>query len=131
MLENLTPAQSRNFLDAETPLEEQIHRGGSNYSGGQRQRLAIARGLSRPASVYLFDDSFSALDHQTDYEIRRGLSQALEQAIVIIVAQRVATIRQADQILVLDDGHQVGYGRHEELMRHCTLYREIALSQGE
>lgn len=130
-MRNLSLAHSRDFLDDHEPLEEQIHRGGNNFSGGQRQRLAIARSLSRPASVYLFDDSFSALDYQTDYEIRRGLGQALDEAIVIIVAQRVATIRHADQILVLDDGRQVGYGSHDELLEQCSLYREIALSQGE
>ncbi|MGX6486412.1 MAG: hypothetical protein ACWM1H_04870 [Aerococcus sanguinicola] len=87
--------------------------------------------MSRQVPVYIFDDSFSALDYQTDYELRQALQEALDQAILIIVAQRVATIRHADKILVLDNGQVKGFGSHEDLLAHNQIYREIALSQGE
>ena len=131
LLNNLSIAQARDFLLAENPLDEAMIRGGNNFSGGQRQRLAIARALSRQVPVYIFDDSFSALDYQTDYELRQALQEALDQAILIIVAQRVATIRHADKILVLDNGQVKGFGSHEDLLAHNQIYREIALSQGE
>lgn len=108
-----------------------MSRGGTNFSGGQRQRLSIARALNRKAQLYLFDDSFSALDYLTDHKVRQGLMEKTKDAMVIIVAQRVATIRSADKILVLEDGEMVGYGSHQDLLRDNPVYREIALSQGE
>lgn len=131
ILNNLTTTQSRRFLDEQQPLEDKISRGGQNFSGGQRQRLALSRALAREAAVYVFDDSFSALDYRTDYEIRQNLMATLEKAITIVVAQRVATIRQADKILLLDEGEVAGYGSHDELMQTNELYQEIASSQAE
>jgi ATP-binding cassette subfamily B protein len=122
---------ARDFLPEEKPLESHMSRGGGNFSGGQQQRLALTRALSRDASVYVFDDSFSALDYQTDYTIRKNLQDTLDQAITIVVAQRVATIRHADKILVLEDGKMAGYGNHEMLMKSNQVYQEIARSQAQ
>lgn len=130
MLESIKNAHAIEFLGGD-PLNKEIARGGKNLSGGQRQRLAIARALTRDASVYLFDDSFSALDYKTDYELRQILKEKLQGKIVIIVAQRVATILNADKILVLEDGQVAGYGNHESLMKTNEIYREIAVSQGQ
>lgn len=131
IMESLTITQSRNFLDQQSPLEGKVIRGGQNFSGGQRQRLALSRALARNSDVYIFDDSFSALDYRTDYEIRQNLKDVLGRSITIIVAQRLATIRHADKILVLDEGKTAGYGNHEELMNTNKLYQEIAQSQVE
>lgn len=131
ILESLVTTQSRPFLNETSPLEEKVIRGGHNFSGGQRQRLALSRALVRDSSVYIFDDSFSALDYKTDYEIRQNLQEVLDDAITIVVAQRVATIRHADKILVLDDGHMVAYGNHDTLIHSNDVYREIASSQAE
>ena len=130
MLEAIKNADAIEFL-GDDPLNKEIVRGGKNLSGGQRQRLAIARALTRDASVYLFDDSFSALDYKTDYELRQILKEKLQDKIVIVVAQRVATILNADKILVLEDGQVAGYGNHESLMKTNEIYREIAVSQGQ
>ena len=130
MLEAITNADAIEFLGGD-PLNKEIARGGKNLSGGQRQRLAIARALTRDASLYLFDDSFSALDYKTDYELRQILKEKLQDKIVIVVAQRVATILNADKILVLEDGQVAGYGNHESLMKTNEIYREIAVSQGQ
>ena len=126
----LETAQGADFV-RELPegLAAPIEQGGVNVSGGQRQRLAIARALVREPSVYVFDDSFSALDYATDAALRAALRERTRDACVLIVAQRVATIRHAEQILVLDEGLLVGAGRHEELMESCPTYREIVLSQ--
>ena len=123
-------AQGRDFVE-EMPerLEGPIAQGGTNVSGGQRQRLAIARALAKNPEIYLFDDSFSALDFRTDARLRAALGRELGQATVIIVAQRVGTILHADRIVVLEDGRIAGIGSHEELMRTCETYREIVLSQ--
>ena len=110
-------------------LDAPIEQGGVNVSGGQRQRLAIARALVRRPSVYVFDDSFSALDYATDARLRAALREPTQDACQIVVAQRVATIRHAEQILVLDEGVLVGVGTHDELMRACETYSEIVLSQ--
>ena len=128
--EALSQAKALEFL-GENPLNEEMSRGGENFSGGQRQRLAIARALNRQASLYLFDDSFSALDYVTDRKVRQGLVEKTQEAMVVIVGQRVATIRHADKILVLEAGEVVGYGSHDDLLRESPVYREIALSQGE
>ncbi|MEU1788584.1 ABC transporter ATP-binding protein [Streptomyces sparsogenes] len=123
-------AQARDFVERmEGGLEAPIAQGGGNVSGGQRQRLAIARALVRRPSVYLFDDSFSALDYATDARLRAALVEETENATVVIVAQRVSTIRGADRIVVLDEGRVVGSGTHAELMEHNQTYREIVLSQ--
>ena len=110
-------------------LEEFQDRFIDELSGGQRQRLSIARALAIDPKILVFDDSFSALDYKTDAALRAGLSHELHDASVVIVAQRIATIMHADQILVLDDGRVVGQGTHEELLRVCESYREIAMSQ--
>ena len=130
MQESIKNADAIEFLGGD-PLNKEIARGGKNLSGGQRQRLAIARALTRDASVYLFDDSFSALDYKTNYELRQILKGKLQDKIVIVVAQRVATILNADKILVLEDGQVAGYGNHESLMKTNEIYREIAVSQGQ
>ncbi len=123
-------AQAAEFVDQ---LPEGIHtaisQGGTNVSGGQRQRLSIARALVKKAHVFIFDDTFSALDFKTDAKLRAALKERTQDATVLIVAQRVSTIMQAEQIVVLDEGHVVGIGTHEELLKNCTPYREIAQSQ--
>ena len=123
-------AQASDFI-AERPegLATPISQGGTNVSGGQRQRLAIARALATDARAYLFDDSFSALDYKTDAALRHELSSRLGRKTVVIVAQRISTVLNADQIVVLDDGRVVGAGTHEQLMESCQEYREIAMSQ--
>ena len=110
-------------------LEAPIDQGGTNVSGGQRQRLSIARALIRGCPIYIFDDSFSALDYATDARLRAALARRTQDATVIIVAQRVSTIRNAEQIVVLDGGRVVGVGTHEELMDSCETYQEIVFSQ--
>lgn len=126
----LETAQAAGFVQAlEGGLDHQVDQGGVSLSGGQRQRLAIARALLRPAGVYVFDDSFSALDQATDARLRTALPGAVQGATVLVVAQRVASIRHADQIVVLDQGRVVGTGTHEQLMASCPSYQEIVLSQ--
>lgn len=130
MWEALEIAQAREFVEAMPDgLDSAISQGGTNVSGGQRQRLAIARALIRRPELYLFDDSFSALDVTTDAHLRRDLRSVTEDATVIIVAQRVATIMDADQIVVLEDGSIVGFGTHDELLETCVPYAEIVDSQ--
>ncbi|QDB79081.1 ABC transporter ATP-binding protein [Georgenia wutianyii] len=124
----LDAAQASEFV-AGLGLDARVEQGGSNFSGGQRQRLAIARALLKKADLYVFDDSFSALDYATDARLRAGLPAATAGAAVLIVAQRVATIRDADEIVVLDEGRVVGRGTHAELMESNETYREIVLSQ--
>lgn len=123
-------AQANEFIEAKPDgYGSPISQGGANVSGGQRQRLAIARALAVDPKILVFDDSFSALDYKTDAELRSALAREARGSAVVIVAQRIATIMHADQILVLDDGHVVGQGTHEELLRTCDAYREIAVSQ--
>jgi ATP-binding cassette subfamily B protein len=110
-------------------LDAPISQGGTNVSGGQRQRLAIARALVRQPSIYVFDDSFSALDLATDSRLRTALAPITADRTMIIVAQRVSTIRHADQILVLEHGECMGLGTHEELIETCPTYAEIVASQ--
>ena len=126
----LETAQARGFVE-EMPdgLEAAIAQGGTNVSGGQRQRLAMARALIGDPDIYLFDDSFSALDLATDRRLRHALRPVTRDAAVVVVAQRVSTILDADQILVLDGGTVVGLGRHEGLLAGCGTYREIVKSQ--
>jgi ATP-binding cassette subfamily B multidrug efflux pump len=123
-------AQARDFVEALADgLDSKIAQGGTNVSGGQRQRIAIARALIRRPEIYLFDDSFSALDYATDAALRAALARETRESTVVIVAQRVSTIRHADRIVVLDEGRVVGTGSHEELMDGNETYREIVLSQ--
>jgi ATP-binding cassette subfamily B multidrug efflux pump len=123
-------AQASDFvLTNPDGLELPVSQGGINFSGGQKQRLSIARALVKRAPIYIFDDSFSALDYRTDARLRRALKQSLKESTVIIVSQRVATIKDADQIIVLDEGEIICQGTHQELLEKCEVYREIALSQ--
>jgi ATP-binding cassette subfamily B protein len=130
MWDALEIAQARDFVEAMPDgLESRIAQGGSNLSGGQRQRLAIARAVIRRPEIYLFDDSFSALDLATDARLRAALRPVTSDATVVIVAQRVSTIRDADLILVVEDGEIVGRGTHASLLEDCQTYQEIVASQ--
>jgi len=130
ILAALTLAQAMEFVSAlPEGIDTQISEGGTNLSGGQKQRLAIARAIIRHPEVYIFDDSFSALDYQTDAKLRAALYDVTRQATVLIVAQRVGTIRHADKIIVLNEGQVVGTGTHEELLETCPVYYDIASSQ--
>ena len=123
-------AQVSEFIGSNTAgLGLEIAQGGANVSGGQKQRLSIARALVKRAPIYIFDDSFSALDFKTDAALRRALKENTAHSALLIVTQRVATIMGAEQIVVLDEGGVVGIGTHPELMKSCETYREIALSQ--
>jgi ATP-binding cassette subfamily B protein len=123
-------AQASEFILAKPEgFEAEISQGGSNVSGGQKQRLAIARALVKKPPIFIFDDSFSALDFKTDSALRKALKQKTGNATVFIVTQRVATVKNADQIIVLDEGRVVGKGSHHELMETCDTYQEIAYSQ--
>jgi ATP-binding cassette subfamily B protein len=123
-------AQATEFIStAPEGLESDISQGGSNVSGGQKQRLSIARALVKQAPIYIFDDSFSALDFKTDAALRRGLKEKTGSSTLLIVTQRISTVLNAEQIIVLDEGRIVGKGNHNELMQTCETYREIALSQ--
>jgi len=128
--ESLKVAQADSFIkEMEKGLNSHIARGGTNISGGQKQRLSIARAIARDPEIYIFDDSFSALDFKTDKELRKELKKYTKDATSLIVAQRIGTIMNADKILVLDKGICVGIGSHEELLKKCEVYKEIALSQ--
>ena len=126
----LDVSQSREFVDkTEDGKDHKILQLGKNVSGGQKQRLSIARALARKPEILIFDDSFSALDYKTDAQLRRGLAKAMKDTTKVIVAQRISTIKDADKIIVLERGEAVGMGTHEELMANCAVYREIAQSQ--
>lgn len=125
----LDVAQGQFVYDLAGGLDAVVAQGGTNFSGGQRQRLAIVRAIIKPADLYIFDDSFSALDFKTDAALRAALTQEMRDAALVIIAQRISTILHADQIIVLKDGEVVGQGRHEELMETCEVYRAIAESQ--
>ena len=130
MTEAAETAQAMEFIKTkEHGLDEEVAQGGTNVSGGQKQRLSIARALVKKANVYLFDDSFSALDFKTDQALRKALKEKVGDSTIIIVAQRINTVLDADQIVVMDEGHMAGIGTHEELMQSCEVYKEIALSQ--
>ena len=109
--------------------DEHIAQGGTNVSGGQKQRLSIARAIARDPEIYIFDDSFSALDYKTDYILRKELKKYTKDATTLIVAQRIGTIMNADKIIVLDEGKVAGIGTHKELLKSCDVYQQIALSQ--
>ncbi len=130
MIEAAETAQAMEFIRTkENGLQEDVSQGGTNVSGGQKQRLSIARALVKKARVYLFDDSFSALDFKTDQVLRKALKEKVGDSTIIIVAQRINTVLDADQIIVMDEGRMAGIGTHDELMKSCTVYKEIALSQ--
>ena len=129
LIDDINNNRYKEFKDYVTKYDEYIAQGGTNISGGQKQRLAIARAIARDPEIYIFDDSFSALDYKTDYNLRKDLKKYTKDATVLIVAQRIGTIRNADQIIVLDNGKMVGHGTHRELMDNCPVYKEIALSQ--
>ena len=123
-------AQAKEFIEAKPDkLESEIAQGGTNVSGGQKQRLSIARAIAKEPEIYIFDDSFSALDLKTDKALRKSLNEETKDATVLIVAQRISTIMNADKIVVLDEGNVVGCGTHNELIENCQVYQEIALSQ--
>ena len=123
-------AQATEFIDTKPErYKTPIAQGGSNVSGGQKQRLSIARAIAKDPEIFIFDDSFSALDFKTDSTLRKALKEYTKEATTIIVAQRISTILNADKILVLDDGHMAGIGSHKELMKSCEVYRQIAMSQ--
>ena len=125
----LEVAQAGFVEELENSLQTRVAQGGTNFSGGQKQRLAIARALIKKADIYIFDDSFSALDFKTDANLRKALSKEIKDSAILIIAQRINTILNADQIIVLNDGKVVGMGTHNELMKNCTVYQEIAKSQ--
>ena len=123
-------AQSTSFVEDEKGgIDGRVAQNGTNFSGGQKQRLSIARAVARDAEIYIFDDTFSALDYRTDRELRRALKEEMADATCLIVAQRIGTIMDADLILVLEDGRVVGKGTHKELLKTCPAYKEIAYSQ--
>lgn len=128
--EALEIAQAKEFVDKkEDGISSFVAQGGTNFSGGQKQRLSIARALARKSEIIIFDDSFSALDYKTDRKLRDTLDEKCKDTTRFIVAQRIGTIRGADKIIVLDEGKVVGEGKHEELLKSCSVYKEIALSQ--
>jgi len=130
VLRALETAQAKEFVDdIAEGIEAMVSQGGTNYSGGQKQRLSIARALIRHPEIYIFDDSFSALDFKTDARLRRALKEETGKSTVIIVAQRVSTVMNANTIIVLDEGKMVGKGTHKELLKSCDIYREIVASQ--
>ena len=126
----LAVSQSEEFVSRMNGgIQAEIAQGGVNVSGGQRQRLSIARAVCKKPEIYIFDDSFSALDYQTDRLLRQALEREAKDATKLIVAQRIGTIRHADQIIVLENGNIAGMGTHEELLKTCGVYQEIARSQ--
>lgn len=123
-------AQATEFIEAKhKKYESSISQGGTNVSGGQKQRLSIARAIAKHPDIFIFDDSFSALDYKTDVALRSALKKRTADSTVLIVAQRISTILHAEQIIVLDDGRVAGIGTHSELLRNCEVYRQIAESQ--
>lgn len=123
-------AQAMEFIESkEQGFKTEVSQGGTNVSGGQKQRLSIARAIVKEPDIYIFDDSFSALDFKTDATLRKALKDETKESTVLIVAQRISTIINADKIIVLDEGKMVGMGTHDELMKNCEVYKEIALSQ--
>ena len=123
-------AQATDFIEEkEEQYDSPIAQGGSNVSGGQKQRLSIARAVAKDPEIYIFDDSFSALDYKTDVKLRAALQAETHGSTTLIVAQRISTILHADQIIVLDEGNIVGKGTHEELLKTCPVYQQIAKSQ--
>ena len=130
MVEAAQIAQATEFISAKPDgYDEEIAQGGTNVSGGQKQRLSIARAIAARPEILIFDDSFSALDYKTDSALRKALHEQVSDSTILIVAQRISTILHADQIIVLDEGRIVGKGTHEELLKTCEVYQQIATSQ--
>ena len=129
--EVLDASEMGDFFRGEEGLDTYISQNATNLSGGQKQRMSIARAIIRDTDYYIFDDCFSALDYTTERKIRKSLIERLKGKTIIVVAQRVATVRNADVILVMDDGKLVGSGKHEELARTCKIYKEILASQNQ
>lgn len=130
MIERALRISHSTFVDDKTDgVLSEVAQGGTNFSGGQKQRLSIARAVYKDAEIYIFDDTFSALDYKTDMLVRKAIREEMQGKTVVIVAQRIGTIKNADRILVLDDGKAVGLGKHEELLENCPVYKDIALSQ--
>lgn len=129
LVESLKIAKADFVFDLENGVNSDVAQGGTNFSGGQKQRLSIARAIYKDAEIIIFDDSFSALDYKTDMQVRQNIKESMDDKTIIIVAQRIGTIKNADKILVLEDGKIVGEGKHEDLLDTCEVYREIALSQ--
>lgn len=123
-------AQAMEFINKKPKrFDSEVAQGGTNVSGGQKQRLSIARALVKKPEIYIFDESFSALDFKTEAALRKAIREHLGSSTVLMVSQRISTIANADQIIVLEDGKIVGIGKHKELLESCDTYREIALSQ--
>ena len=132
VLEAIDTSQAREFVDQlDDKIESQISQNGTNFSGGQKQRIAIARALYKHPEILIFDDSFSALDYRTDAMVRKGLKEKHKDAVKIIVSQRISTILHADNIIVMEKGRIVGIGKHDDLMKDCDVYKQIAVSQLE
>ena len=130
MIEAAKIAQAEEFIEGkEEKYNSSIAQAGNNVSGGQKQRLAIARAIAKDPEIFIFDDSFSALDLKTDRKLREALAEKTKNKTVLIVAQRISTILNADQIIVMDEGKVVGIGKHEQLLKDNETYRQIALSQ--
>ena len=130
MIDAAQTAQVNEFIESlPDKYNDHVAQGGTNFSGGQKQRISIARAVARKAEIIIFDDSFSALDYKTDRALRKALDDQCGDTTRLIVAQRIGTIRNADRIIVLDEGRIAGIGTHEELMQNCDAYRQIALSQ--
>ena len=123
-------AQGHDILaKTEQGIYQEVAQGGSNFSGGQKQRISIARAIYKNPEIFIFDDSFSALDYKTDKVLRATLKKETKDATTLIVAQRIGTVKDADQIIVLDEGKMVGKGKHADLLKDCEVYRQIAYSQ--
>ena len=130
MVDAAKVSQSLEFINTKKDnFNSEISQGGANVSGGQKQRLSIARAIAKNPEIYIFDDSFSALDFKTDAALRKALFEHAKEATILIVAQRISTIMNADNIIVLNEGEIVGSGTHKELLKTCKIYKEIALSQ--
>ena len=130
ILDAINVSQASDFvIKMENGVDSHVARGGTNISGGQKQRLSIARAVARHPEIYIFDDTFSALDYATDLKLRKELKKYTKDSTTLIVAQRIGTIMNADKIIVLDNGEVVGIGKHKELLENCQVYKEIAISQ--